>query len=271
MKKKLSLIMIICGLVCIGIAIFLIMKPSDHEQNDSNKIEEIPKELTHKEEVEQILINYFLSKETSSDKIKSIMGDKFILNNYIVLGKDSYLRSVPGTTDELKEYISIQEKYATNVEEKYLTGTSYTIEEQGENLIFHIKPWYFALYSSDLSHLANKLLEMTNFNFNLMETDYEQYEVYVYKAKVKAMMIMDSYLENYQNQDEVIDFIFYYNDDTPAENQYFSLYLNLVGDTSKSMQMDSEYQTLQDERINQYIVNAQKQGIITEDNILEFN
>lgn len=261
-QKVFGLVLMLLGIVCIGLSICV--NYSSKEENDTNNKEDDNVFLTHREEVESNIKNIFLSTNTTSKKINSIIGDSIMINNYIVLGEDSYLRSVPDTEEDLTKYKGKQDIYAEKVETKYLNNTSYTIEEYGENLLFKIKPWYFALYSSDLQSLTLKLMIMAGVDLNLVETNYNEYSVYEYKARIKSLIILDEYLDDYDNQDEILEFVFYYDGDVPSDNQYYSLYLNLVGVFSDSVEND----TNKEERVNTYLNTAISNGLVDEKNPL---
>lgn len=257
-KKK----VIIC-IIVIVVAIIAILALNIISETDDNS-------LTHLEKVENTIQDYFLTTDTSFAKIESIT-ENILTNNYIALGENSFIRATVNSSEDLSSYKKVQEKYATIVEEKYLAGTSYEVEQQEDgNLSFEIKPWYFLLYSDDVSTLGSKLLNMTGINADsMLEEDYKTYEVWAYKAKVKAMTIINDYLEYYENRDEIRYFTFYFDGNKPLENQYLSLYYNLVGATSDCMLLNGDDLQGQDKRISEYLESAIEKGMLDTNNPLE--
>ena len=245
----------------ITLALFLIN--SDNKKYKSNR-----------EVVENVIKDVFLTENTSQKKIENYFGNQTV-KVFVAMGEDSYLRYIPPTFTEKNadymKYETTQKKYAEKVEEKILNNTSYVISEyeENDNLQFRITPWYFAQYSSDLSYLKNKLLELSNIDPELVNTNYDKYSFYEYKARVKAMEIMDRYLVNYDNKDESLDFTFYYENGEPAVNQYLSLYFNLIGITSKYNVNSDEKIKEQVTRVDKYLDEAIDKKIVDKDNALE--
>ena len=260
LKRKICLFIMFLGLCCIGSS-FVVLYLTNEEDSDSGVIQ--PEE-NKKDVVLRVVNDVFLSTDTSYAKITSYMGDKLLNENYVVLGSDSYLRKYPNSSEDLSLYRNKQDEYASKVEQIYLNNTKFDVKEDTEGLYFTITPWLFAAYSTDMSVLINKLLELEGIDPTLIETNYNEYLVYEYKAKVKAMIILDSYLSNYNNE-EVFNFTFYLNDSSVVSNQYFSLYLNLVGSVSQKVIADSN----RDSRINQYLQDAISSGVIDSTNPLD--
>ena len=258
-KRKISLFVMVLGLCCIGASCVISFLDEDIEDE---KIEE--KEEISKEDVIKVIEEDFLSLDTNYAKITSYMGNEILNENYVVLGTDSYLRKIPNSSEDLTEYKKIQDEYVSKVEQTYLDNTKYEVVEDIDGLRFNIQPWLFVAYSTDMSVLINKLLNLAGVDETLIETNYEEYSLYEYKAKVKALTILDSYLSFYNNSDETFKFLFYLNGSSDLESQYFSLYLNFVGNVSKMVTSD----TTRDTRVNQYLYNAINLGIVNLDNPL---
>lgn len=265
----------VLGSICILSSVFMMIinfSKDDNTPKDNDESNEETTESKHTKEVKENIENIFLNDDTSSDKIEEITG-KEVRFDYVVLGSDSYLRSRPTSeviaSEKLDDYVTKQDEYAKKVEKNYRDNTKYVIVEgDDKNLNFQVTPWYFALYSSDLSSLKNKLLEMANVDLSLIDTDYSKYSIYEYKARVKAMIILDSYLNNYKNENENIDFVFYYENDKPAPDQYLNLYYNLIGSTSKYMTNNEEQLKVQVTRVNDYLNQAIENGLIDKNDVL---
>lgn len=254
--KILGLLLITIGMVFIGVSLYISYFSDNEVIDEDNDIVS-----NHKGEVENIINKYFISTDTTSNGINSVMGKDYdvITNYYIAVGKDSYMRYIPENIDNLDEYLKQQEIYSNRVESKYLDNIYYSVAELDDgSLFFKIKPWYFSQYAFDLSSLINQLLLMAGIDENLIETNYDEYSIYEYKARVKSLMILDNYLDNYNNKDEIIEFVFYYDGDTPRENQYYSLYLNLIGATSEYFKNDIG----KEKRVSEYLNDAIKSGLV---------
>lgn len=225
-------------------------------------------EMSNVEVVENVISDVFLTTDTSLEEIEEITEHE--LNSiFIATGENGFLRETIECNEDISKYKNMQNIYATKVEEKYINNTDYTVEElDNGNLFFQIKPYYFKTYASDVTVLASKLMKLAGVEDDLIEKNYDSYKVYAYKANIKAMMIMDEYLDNYNNKDEVLPFTFYFDGNEPAENQYLSLYFNLIGVTSEYMiNSDIEHEE-QDIRVEQYLNSAIDRGLVNKDNPL---
>lgn len=270
MKKKrlISLVFIILGLVFIILGVLLSFKYTE-EENVSNPEPEVIVYTKKEQEIKNIIDNVFLNKNSTSSDIDSITGES---NGYIVIGNDSYLKRKLDDSimneNGLNVYRNKQLDYASKVEEKYLSNIKYNLKEDSMgNVEIDITSWYFSLYCSDVNLLKMKLMQEANVDMTLVETNYKEFSIYEYKARIVAMKIINDYLDNYNNKNEIIKLLFEYENDIPANNQYYSLYNNLIANTSIYMPNTDDRVNEQKNRVDDYYNNAIAKGIIKKDNL----
>lgn len=270
MKKKIIILLII--LTLIGAIIFINLK-SDKKQLKKTKEEEMS------EKVEEF------TKAVTSDKITKeeftkITGAK-IFKEDIMLGKETFLREKPPINEEkIKKYIKAQDKYATNVENKIKENFEYKIEKTITSVDHVIvttvkfKSYYYSWYLLELMQTQEKLLKQiyykaeTGFDGNLTE----QSKIIEYKSKIKAMEILDSRLDDYQNKDEYMTFDIKYTekDRNESKNSIMQYYSSLKGDYYPNANVyTEEFQKKSISRVEKIIEKAKQDGIINPNNPLK--
>ena len=258
-KNKFNLKLLI-GIVLLIFIIICVLFFANYKNDD--------KKLTQEEEVLENIDKVFLNKDTNSEAIFKLMETK-VATTYIMMGKGSFLRSTPKVPENLNSYKKVQNKYVDKIENIILENSKYEITDTRDgNIYFDITPWYYDMYASDVMHLSSRLMKM-----NGVSNDPEKntnYSVDEYKSRVKAMQIIDRKLDNYYNtENEVLHFKMFFVDGKPYENQYLSLYFNLAGVTSKTAIMNQAAYEKQTKRIDGYIDEAIKNGILDKNNPYE--
>lgn len=216
--------------------------------------------LSRQETVEKVIREKFFSDNITMKKLEKIM-DTPMIPNFMFKGKDSFLRGTPDKkvvkSANLSKYEMEQKKYVERIENKVEKNTTYTIEANNGDLYFNIRPWGFYSYSYDVAKLSQSLIKMSSYDIDkLRDSNDNQYEIVSYKAKVKSMQLLDKYIDRYDNPNEIKQFIFYFDGTKPADNQYFSLYLNLAGVTSEMAVDTPEEESEHEEFINIVINDA---------------
>ena len=148
--------------------------------------------------------------------------------------------------------------------------------DEGANIVQKVtfQSYYLELYQLDWSLLQTELLNRIGFNKNLADDLSNEDVQTIYKAKVKAMEIMNDYLDNYENKDEKMeyDLIYSVDGDDIGTLDYFSLLCNVNGIMYKVMdQIDvvgSPNYQLQQQRIQKYMSTVTG---TTEDEVLALN
>ena len=181
----------------------------------------------------------------------------------------------------LKKYAKAQDYYANQVEKRMKDNFSYQLGEflmadEGANIVQKVtfQSYYLELYQLDWSLLQTELLNRIGFNKNLADDLSNEDVQTIYKAKVKAMEIMNDYLDNYENKDEKMeyDLIYSVDGDDIGTLDYFSLLCNVNGIMYKVMDdidvVGSPNYQLQQQRIQKYM-----SAVIgtTEDEVLALN
>lgn len=239
--KKIIVIVLILFLIILVINIDLFNK---NYKTDPKKV---------KQEI-NTNIELFLDKNATKKDLEKITGNQ-LSSAVIAIGKDSLAREKISEKlikkYNLEEYAKKQEVYAENLETEILNNMEYklTNSRMENNEVYQtveIKGYYYGLYSADLMELTSALI--------LKEKETNQ-DVRYYKAKIKAMEIMDKYLKDYVNEKEIkrVDII-YKNGKAKDSDELFSLLLNIEGMTYDNTDFnDSLNVQKQKERMKTYL------------------
>ena len=253
--KKRFIIIVVIALVCITIFVLL-----NKTTNTANDVDSIQKYVT------SYVDGKFLNKNVTKKDLKGYTGED-LLAGLIFYGKDSYTRLRISDDlikkNKLESYSSLQNKYASNVEEKLLSNfvygyNNYTEKDGVSSLEIEYRTFYYNFYVSDLVYLTDKIL-VKNGN-NTEKIDYSS--PIRYKAKVMAMKVLDSHLDDYVNSSESRIFTIDFKNGMPEEGEMFSLYLNLGGNLYN--QWEDRESTL-----NLYLDKAISSGVLNKNNILK--
>ena len=216
--------------------------------------------------VDKIVTNVFLNKDISIEKLESTLQQPMI-NEVTFIGKDSALRYRPDQSVikayGLQKYIEEQNKYSEKVENIAIENISYKIVKINKNSInYKIKPWYMYKYSYDLNILKELIMEDAKFKITEKNVFKEEYEVNEFKARVVALKILDKHLEDYDNNNEVLELKFIFNGKRAAENELLSLYYTMEGVTSKTSpnKMTKEERKKEKEKMKNYLKESQSNG-----------
>lgn len=258
MKRKIILgIIILVGFSLLVVGVFVsFFTPSSNNEKPKKELKDIQTEkITKKEVTEYIKLLY--SDDVTVEKVEDFIGSD-VSNGMLFMGKDSYLRERPSNkiinTYHLQEYKTKQDTYASNVEKtmrdnlEYHFG-EYIVSEEG-NIVqkFSYRTYYYQLYLGDLDEVVNTLIPnvFDNYSEMLVRDLTEEELVKMYQLKVKALEIMNSYVQNYVNNDEVISFdLIYKKENNKILQDYFSLLMQLSGNFYKNV----SYQSLEDEQV----------------------
>ncbi len=256
-KKKIVIICIVVGIIIIAASLYLLFSTRQKAPTLQEKGTEIVESISDS-----------MKNGASLKEIEKLIGVDDLTNTTIMVGSDSYVRDKPSdeiiTANNLSSYVSLNEQYSENLEKKIKDNFDCKIDifntEQGiVSIKADIKNYYYAVYLQDMIELQSQLLERTQAVNN---------EVNSYKAKVRAMQILDSKLEQYVNDDETISQLVSYKRDNDDErkNSLSSFVIALAGfnyhnDTTNAFEKNRET------RISGYIDEAINSGIISENNL----
>lgn len=234
MKKVLIILIIIIGLFLItgGVLIYFFGEnPSSSKPKLS--LEEKTKQTS------QDAVDSLMDSSMTPQKLKKKYGVN-MGSEAILVGNNSILREKSDLEKKLTDYSKAQDYYASRVEKKvqdtfsYRLG-DYLVADDGQNVIqkLYFKSYYLELYLMDLNRLQDMLLNRVGFDLYSIEGDLTEENLkLMYKAKVKAMEIMDSYLDNYVNSQEEIEYDMIYSvkdKDSLGPLDYYSLVCNVSG------------------------------------------
>lgn len=272
-KKALIIIAIIIVILIIGIVLFI-----NHPKDSDNKTKKTTEEVAT-EKVDDFT-KTIISDDITKEKLSKMTGAE-IFSEDIMLGKETYLREKPKVAKEkIQEYINAGDKYATNVENQIKENFDYNIEktitsmDKIATVSVKFKSYYYSWYLAELELIKDKILNhigyspKTGFDGNLDEES----AATLYKAKIKAMEILDSHLNDYINKDEYMTFDIRYIPNNKEENknwimQYYSC---LKGDYYPSTNIYTDaFQKKAADRVDKIIENAKQNKTLDSDDWLK--
>lgn len=215
MDKTKRIVLTIVIVFCIILGVLAIINFTKKESKQSEKptdVYQTPNPETDKnipiiDKKTKETTEAMLDNNLSSSEISKKMGIE--LSNFdTYMSKDSFLRQTvsKNNKDKIKDYVDVQNKYASRVEDYIKNNTTYTLgtptfSEKNYFQTATIKPYYYQLYEMDLNSIMSSLLVLAGYDLDkLEESDY--WELGFYKAKIKAMEILDSHLDKYLGTEE---------------------------------------------------------------------
>ncbi len=257
MKRKIILFIIIfLGLgLLIGGVVISVFTPSTTTTKLEAELKDIQTEQVTKDEVTKY-IELLYSDDVTAAKVEKFTGSD-IGHDMLFIGKDSYLRKRPSNKVidkyNLQDYKNKQDIYASNVEKimrdnlDYQLG-EYIVSKEGDIVQkFSYRTYYYQLYLGDLNEVINILIPSVfdNYSEMLVRNLTEEESVKMYQLKIKALEIMDSYVNNYINNDEIISLdLIYKKENDKILQDYFTLLMQLSG----SFYQNVSYQTPEEEQ-----------------------
>lgn len=157
-------------------------------------------------------INSLMLSGLRNDRIKKVLKYE-IDESLILIGADSFQREkVSVNGDDLDYYEKQADILADNLEEKIKDNFEFEVTDVSETDGFYIvevsyRSFYYFAYVSDVEVITTELLSMAGYSDDNGEISISEAEEY--KAKVKAMQIIDGYLDTYFNEDESLTFNLY--------------------------------------------------------------
>lgn len=257
MKKKVIVVCIILlGIsLLVGGVLISVFTPSSDSSKKEKKLKDIQTEQVTKDEITGYIELLYSDKATIED-VKKI-ADADISGDMLFIGNDSYLRQTPSnkimTQYSLGEYKKKQDIYASNVEKlmrknlDYQLG-EYIVSEEGDIVQkFSYRTYYYQLYLGDLNQFISTLMPnvFEDYSSMLVRELNDEELAKMYQLKVKALEIMNDYINNYINENEVVSFdLIYKKQGDKIVQDYFSLLMQLNG----SFYQNVSYQTADEEQ-----------------------
>ncbi len=231
MKNKIIITLIF--IIIIAIILLIAFWPKKQEEN-----------YTKKEIVEKVS-NGFING-ISKEKLEKLMNQD-IADKTMITGNDAYLLTKPSQNKidqyNLNEYVQKNQTYFSNLEKKIKENYSWEFDGEAEanqsSYIINVKSYSYGTYLSDLEEMVNQLM--------IRVSDNTPKDINKYKAKVIAMKILNSHLDEYicnEVKTILIDFTNINSDET--KNSLMQYLVDLAG-----------YNNLQDENINAMEQNRQ--------------
>ena len=253
MKKK-----IIIGLIVTLIVVVVAFFPN-------KKTEE---QLTKKETIEQISKGF--GNGISKKELEKLMNQK-IEGKTMMTGKEAYLLKTPN--DELikkynldnyvKQNKTYFNKLETKIKENYSWEFEGEVQENQDAYFMLVKVYNYGIYLSDLETLQNKLLENKSAK--------EEKEVNEYKAKVIAMKLLDSHLDDYLNNGEAKNIAItcanLNSDET--KNSLMQYLIDLAGYTNEKDETIANMVQNRDSRMQNLIDEAIRNNVLEENDLLK--
>ena len=262
MKKKNMLIVLFLIIVVIGVTLFLFW----HKSNKGNI--DVPKSPIEK--IEEIN-NQILSGMTN-EQYKKLTG-KIPIPISVLIGQDSYLRERINKnlrkSEKIEEYEKRADEYASNVENVIKDNFTFEIIDsvvsaEGDTVVkIQFKPYYYAFYIKSLDELTPRLMELAGYDNAATGTRASNKRVLdYYKAKVKAIEILNANLDDYVNSYEYFETqIIFKNGNIDSGRAYIESYLLTVdGSMSKSNDFKDDKKT--NELVKKYIKESIETGVL---------
>lgn len=234
-KKILIVIFVLAFLLLLGGIVLSFVSKDDNTDSTSSpmSLEERTKQTSEK------AVHSLMDTSMTPQKLKRLYGVD-MGSEAILVGKNSILREKSDLEKKLTDYSKAQDYYAKRVEKKvqdtftYRLG-DYLVADEGANVIqkLYFKSYYLELYLMDLNLLQDMLLNQIGFSVYNIEHDLTDDDLkLMYKAKVKAMELLDSHLDNYVNTTEEIEYDLIYSVEDKNKLgplDYYSLVSNVSG------------------------------------------
>ena len=247
MKKKLIFAMVI--LVIIIAVIIIIFLPKDKEEKAYNKKETI-------EEISNGLVNGMSKKD-----LEKLLNQK-ISEQTIMTGKDAYLLKAPSNDliekYNLDKYVTVQKTYFEKLDSKIKNEYSWKFEGEtkGNQAYYYItiNVYNYGIYLNDINEIQKQLLE------NYKATNNAEQEINEYKAKIIAMKLLDSHLDDYGNTQKTIAISFTNIDNDETKASLMQYLVDLAGYNSASDDINArpvKIKNFIEENINNGVLNKQ--------------
>lgn len=234
-KKILIVIFVLAFLLLLGGIVLSFVSKDDNTDSPSSQM---TLETQTKQSSEKA-VRSLMDTSMTPQKLKKLYGVN-MGSDAILVGKNSILREKSDLEKTLTNYSKAQDYYAKKVEKKIQDTFSYRfgdylVADEGANVIqkLYFKSYYLELYIMDLNLLQDMLLNQIGFSVYNIEHDLTDDDLkLMYKAKVKAMELLDSHLDNYVNTTEEIEYDLIYSVEDKNKLgplDYYSLVSNVSG------------------------------------------
>lgn len=221
-KRKIDVRRIIVIVVLILVLIALVLGFYFYFNNDSDVTLESGQDVKNYIEKVNTLVLDGVHGDRLQKKLNFEVDDELVM-----VGEASYQRSKPSNDIikeyNLNEYVQEAKTLADTLEEKIKDNFNVEIKDQskdGEYLVSSVnyRTFYYYAYISDLKGLQSEILSKIGITYSDSEDLDDETIANQYKAKVKAMQILNKHLDTYVNDDETLNFDLYLEAGKSSEN-----------------------------------------------------
>ena len=260
-NKRLKIILIIILVILlISLVIVMFLNNKNSKTNKTTNYEQVIKDVT------DLYIN-----GGSKEELEEAINFNNIESINIITGPDSYTRETPNSQvikeNDLNNYVAKADSLSKNLEKKIKDNFEYKIENSVNDVnkrtyIVNIKSYFYYVYMFDLNKLRDLILNSSGMENN---------EVNQYKAKVKAMEIIDKNLNNYENKSDEVSGMVTVNYKSKKETgqSLYSYLLTIEGENYlHNNDTVTNLMTNQNQRIQDYYNFGLQEGILNPNNLL---
>lgn len=258
MKKKYKIIIgVIIVILILAIVLMFALWPKKQEKGYTKK------------EIIELISKGFVDGD-SKEELEGLMNQQ-IADKTMMSGDDAYLLKMPSQDNidkyKLTNYVTNNKTYFDNLMKKVKENYEWKFDGEAkgnqETYFMSIKTYRYGVYLSDLEEMINQLMTRVS--------NSDPKDVNEYKAKVIAMKLLNSHLDEYiyngDAKNVAITFTDIKSDET--KNSLIQYLLDLAG---YSNQTDENINTMiqnRQTRIQEYIDDAINNGTLNENDILE--
>ena len=258
MKNKLIIALIILIILANILILIFASKGKDNTE----------KSYTRKEIIELISKGYI--NGMSKKNLENLMGQK-LDDKTIITGNNAYLLKKPSKEIieqyNLNNYVQRNESYFENLTNKIKSNYSWKfdgdVKDNQTQYIVKIKTYNYGIYIQDFEELTNLLL--TN-----DKNDTSPQNVKEYKAKVIAMKILDTHLDDYLNNDEEKTILINFSGQSDDIKNSLAQYLvDLGGYNYHNIPQINEMVQNRNTRLQSYIDESFQNGTLDRQSVLK--
>ncbi len=261
-KKKIVIIsLIVIVIIITGIVLWLFMNNQNNTETQA---------YTKKEIIE--LISDGFANGISKNELEELI-DQEISDKTMMTGEDAYLLQTPEDSliekYDLTDYVSSNEEYFERLETKI--KENYFWEFDGENeanqdiYFVTLKTYQYGVYLSDLEEMVSLLTLEYPFENG------EDQEINNYKARVIAMKLLDSHLDDYISSSDSYTIAIFFTDidDEDTQASLAQYLMDLSGYSNSQDETINNMEINRTQRMQEYIEQAISDGTLNEEDILQ--
>lgn len=261
MKKKTKIIIIslIVLIIIITAILVIVFWPKNQE-----------KSYTKKEIIEEISKGFV--NGISKGELEELMNQK-VLDITMMMGEDAYLLQTPSKElidkYKLDTYVKENKRYFASLERKIRENYSWKFDGETkanqDTYLVTVKTYQYGVYLADLEVMESLLTQ--NYSFE----NAEDQEINNYKAKIIAMKLLNSHLDDYISDSEPKTTAIFFKDIDSEEtkNSLAQYIMNLSGYANGQDERINDMEINRTQRMQEYIDAAINDGTLDQNDILK--